>query len=210
MRDIKNNGKGIFVDNTVNNYFNPKNCCAHNSTPIKKKETTLGEILKKSIVQCLVSVLATLISFVVSRFYKVIAKNPSKTLFLITKLLFIILIITSVMLIICFLGDCINVLLLRKNGQFVTMMSRKEMINSLFTSSQSTEGAPVQSEQIVGKAYKNIDGKIYEIISKPCPFCETPPIGTMYLRRKKNSKSYTWVCNEQPAHCIDFDYKKKF
>lgn len=213
MRDVINHGTGTFIDRSKRYYYNasPKPY-KHKPTPVKKEETTLKKILKKSAIQCFSGMLSPLISGIIAFLYKNFSKNPKETLVIVMYTLFVIFIIIGAILLYCFFSDLINVLQLKKEGQFVEMRSRIGMINAVFACIQSlfSKAAPALSEHIVGKVYKNIDGKIYEIISKPCPICETPPIGTMYLSRKKNSKKYTWICSEQSSHRQDFDYKKKF
>lgn len=66
-----------------------------------------------------------------------------------------------------------------------------------------------KEERSLGNTYKNIDGKIYLIKYKECPFCETEPIGKMYLKKNITANQDFWQCSLHLKHQKDFDYKKK-
>lgn len=213
MRDVKSRDSSIIIDNSRNYIYNNSSThYAHAQTEVKKKETTIKEILKKSAIQCLSSIIATLVSGVIAFFTKKGGYTYNDTPMIIICVLLAIALISSVIMAIGFLSDLFKCFSLKKVGKFVEMRSRSGMLNSFiyFVQSLFSKGDPALTKHIVGKVYKNIDGKIYEIISKPCPFCETQPIGTMYLTYKNNSQKYVWVCNEQPTHHEKFDFKKNF
>ena len=86
--------------------------------------------------------------------------------------------------------------------------SKKGLLSLVMNAFKDNEAQPLKRS--VGKIYKNIDGNIYRIKSKKCPFCKTAPIGNMNLIRNIANREYIWVCSEQPSHLIPFDYKENF
>lgn len=105
--------------------------------------------------------------------------------------------------------DVLNILPLLTKGAFVELESKSEWIDKFLRIFQKSEYSIPKDIRTTGKCYKNIDGEIYKIKGKRCPYCETPPIGKMFLNYSNYSKIYFWECSQNQAHIVEFDYKKK-
>lgn len=126
---------------------------------------------------------------------------------LVLGLLYVMGILGTVVFWLTFVIDLIYVAKLMKKGQFIECYSKRELLAIMWSS--FSNNIDKKSERVVGKTYKNIEGKIYRIKYKLCPFCESEPIGKMYLKKDIVNMKYIWRCPEHPAHMLEFDYKKK-
>ena len=105
--------------------------------------------------------------------------------------------------------DVINILPLLTKGAFVELESKSEWIDKFLRIFQKSEYSIPKDIRTTGTCYKNVDGEIYKIKGKRCPYCETPPIGKMFLNYSNYSKIYFWECSQNQAHIVEFDYKKE-
>lgn len=105
--------------------------------------------------------------------------------------------------------DAVKILSLSKVGSFVELEAKIEWTYKLMRFLRTNGETNQEESRTTGKCYKNIDGKIYKIKRKKCPFCETEPIGNMYLEYSNRKKTYYWKCSQNQAHRVVFDYKKK-
>lgn len=113
-----------------------------------------------------------------------------------------------VFLLIC-IYDMLNILPLLGKGSFVELESKSEWIDKILDFFSNSEYRMPKDIRTTGKCYKNIDGELYKIKGKRCPFCETEPIGKMFLYYSNSLKTYFWECSQNQAHRVEFDYKKK-
>lgn len=176
-------------------------------TIIEKEKTSFKEILKDKLHEAVVASALLVIAAIIN-------KAPLKGLFDTTiksgiEIVLIIIMIVSfalgiVLLIIC-VYDIYHILSLLSEGSFVELESKSEWLGQL----RNSENTIPKDVRTTGKCYKNIEGIIYKIKGKRCPYCETQPIGKMFLKYSNYSKIYFWECSQNQAHMVEFDYKKK-
>ena len=179
-------------------------------TIIEKEKTSLKAIFREKAYESIIGIVLFMFATIL---YKIQLKGMMSALELEIKCLAIIVMIGSalfgiVLLVVCVL-DVINVLSLSRVGTFVELESKWKWlgeIGGIFSNSESSEPKDVRS---TGKCYKNIDGQIYRIKGKKCPYCETQPIGKMILNYSNCENRYFWKCTQNQAHVMEFDYKKK-
>ena len=115
---------------------------------------------------------------------------------------------------VCLLCRCIfdstKLLKLLENGNFVELESNEEWVDKVYKIIHSSENLNSKDIRNTGKCYINIEGEVYKIKGKECPYCETQPIGNMHLIYSNFQKRYFWECSQNPSHMVEFDYKKKF
>ena len=98
---------------------------------------------------------------------------------------------------------------LMTKGAFVELESKIEWLDKFLAFFQKSDELVQKDIRTTGKCYKNIDGVIYRIKGKKCPYCETQQIGEMFLNYSNYKKMYFWECNQNQSHVVEFDYKKK-
>lgn len=207
MRDINGNNNGTIYDESTTIILNGGE--TYKDTAIEKEKISIKKILIEKIIEAILGGLLALITSVLGKF---LSSSGSTNLQLnIHLILFGILIICAVgafVLLMAFVIDIVHILQLTRKGKFVEFESKKDMVNTVINSFRTSDvKAKIRN---VGKVYKNVDGNIFRITSKKCPFCKSEPIGKMHLIRDIANSEYVWVCSEQASHRIPFDYKGNF
>lgn len=207
MRDINGNNNGAIYDESTTIILNGRE--TYKDTTIEKEETTIKKILKEKIIEAIFGGLLALITSILGKF---LSSSESATLQLNTHLILLgILLICAVgalVLLSAFVIDIVHIFQLTKKGKFVEFESKKDIVNTVINLSETNDAkTKIRS---VGRVYKNINGNIFRINSKKCPFCKSEPIGKMYLIRDITNNEYVWVCSEQESHKVPFDYKENF
>ena len=179
-------------------------------TIIEKERTSVNEILKSKAYECVVACILFVVALIL---YNVLTKEMLDKIQSNIKifLLFIIVIFFIIgigLLLIC-AYDIINILHLRKKGAFVELESKIEWMSKCCVLFQKSDELVQKDIRTTGRCYKNIDGVIYRIKGKKCPYCETQPIGEMFLNYSNYKKMYFWECNQNQSHVVAFDYKKE-
>ncbi len=179
-------------------------------TIIEKKKTSFNEILRskayEGIVACILVAVALILYNVLTK--GMLDKIQSNIKIFLLFIIVIFFIIGIGLLLIC-AYDIINILLLRKNGAFVELESKIEWMSKCCVLFQKSDELVQKDIRTTGRCYKNIDGVIYRIKGKKCPYCETQPIGEMFLYYSNDKKEYFWKCNQNQSHVVEFDYKKE-
>lgn len=208
MRDINGDNKGIIFDEstTIIWKYGEGN---YKDTLIEKDEISIKKIFTEKIIE---AILGGLLAFIASALGKFLSSSKSTTLQLNMHLILLgILLICTVggfVLLMAFIIDIVHILQLKRKGKFVEFESKKDMINTVINAFKTNDIKSMTRS--VGKVYKNVDGNIFRITSKQCPFCKSEPIGKMHLFRDVANSEYVWVCSEQASHSILFDYKQNF
>lgn len=197
MRDIKGNNNGVIIDKSQTIIFQNKS--EYRDSRIEKEETTFGKIVIEKIVEVIIGFIFTGLATIMNKLSGLLDGSTKFALI-------IILFILGIGMILAFLIDAISLLKFLYKGDFVELISRRELIIGILKNPYDDSGKDVRR---TGKCYKRIEGKIYKIKGKKCPICETEPIGNMYLRYSRYSHEYFWECSQNQAHRIKFDYKKK-
>lgn len=179
-------------------------------TIIEKERTSVNEILKSKAYECVVACILFVVALIL---YNVLTKEMLDKIQSNIKifLLFIIVIFFIIgigLLLIC-AYDIINILHLRKKGAFVELESKIEWMSKCCVLFQKSDELVQKDIRTTGRCYKNIDGVIYRIKGKKCQYCETQPIGEMFLYYSNDKKEYFWKCNQNQSHVVAFDYKKE-
>lgn len=179
-------------------------------TIIEKEKTSFKEILRSKAYEAvagggLFAVAAILYKAQSKRLFEKMESNVTIFLLVIMSVFFI---LGIGLLIIC-VYDIANILPLLTKGAFVELESKSEWIDNVFRFFQKSQDLIPKDIRTTGKCYKNIDGVIYRIKGKRCPYCETKPIGKMFLNYSNYEKKYFWECSQNQAHVVEFDYKKK-
>ncbi|MEI3388735.1 hypothetical protein [Simiaoa sunii] len=179
-------------------------------TIIEKERTSVKEILKskayEGIVACVLFAVASILYNVLTKEMLEKIQSSTKIFLLFTMAIFFVFGIG--LLIIC-VYDIINMLPLMTKGAFVELESKIEWLDKFLAFFQKSDELVQKDIRTTGKCYKNIDGVIYRIKGKKCPYCETQPIGEMFLNYSNYKKMYFWECNQNQSHVVEFDYKKK-
>lgn len=199
MRDLNGNNYGSITDNstTIISKIEGEQI---NHTPIEKEETSIKKLLFQKFIDVFWGAIFSFIAFIC----KHLSVKGSEFKNIILIVIFICCIACAIICFLCFILNLLKIIQLQQKGRFVEFESKEKFVWSL----QKPENKSVIRN--TGKVYKNIDGTIYSIKSKKCPFCESEPIGRMKLNYDSHNYKYLWVCSEQPSHAIEFDYKKKF
>lgn len=207
MRDINGNNNCTIYDKSTTIILNGRE--NYKDTDIEKEKISIKKILIEKIIEAILGGLFALIAYVLRKFLSSIGSTNLKlNIHLILVGILIICAVGAVVLIMAFLIDIVHIFQLTRKGKFVEFESKKDMLNIAINSFMTSDvKAKIRN---VGKFYKNIDGKIFRITSKKCPFCKSEPIGKMRLIRDIINSEYVWVCYEQESHRIQFDYKGKF
>lgn len=179
-------------------------------TIIEKEKTSFKEILKDKFNEAVVGSVLFIIAAIL---YKAQLNGLFDAIESNVKIFLIVIMIAFFflgigLLVIC-VRDILNILPLLTKGAFVELESKSEWIDKFFGSFQKSEYSIPKDIRTTGTCYKNVDGEIYKIKGKKCPYCETPPIGKMFLNYSNYSKRYFWECSQNQAHIAEFDYKKK-
>ena len=179
-------------------------------TIIEKERTSVNEILKskayEGVVACILFAVASILYNVLTK--EMLDKIQSNIKIFLLIIMGIFFILGIGLLLIC-AYDIINILPLRKKGAFVELESKIEWMNKFCALFQKSDELVQKDIRTTGRCYKNIDGVIYRIKGKKCPYCETQPIGEMFLNYSNYKKMYFWECNQNQSHVVEFDYKKK-
>lgn len=179
-------------------------------TVIEKEKTSFKEIL---IGKAYEAVVGSVLLVVASILYKAQLKGlfdtieSNVTIFLIV--IMIAFFILGIGLLLICVYDVANILPLLTKGAFVELESKSEWLDKFFRFFQNSEYSIPKDIRTTGKCYKNVEGVLYKIKGKRCPYCETQPIGKMFLNYSNYSKMYFWECSQNQAHVVKFDYKKK-
>lgn len=179
-------------------------------TIIEKEKTSFNEILRSKAYEAVAGGALFAVALII---YNVQTKgllekmenNAKIVLFVIMSISFI---LGIGVWIIC-VCDITKMLSLLKKGAFVELESKIEWLDKFFGFFQNSDDLVQKDIRTTGKCYKNIDGVIYRIKGKRCPYCETQPIGEMFLNYSNYEKRYFWECSQNQSHVVDFDYKKK-
>lgn len=199
MRDLNGNNYGSITDNSTTIISNSE-VEQTNDTPIEKEETSIKNLFFKKFIDVFWGAIFSLIAFICQHIN--IKENVFKNIILLV--IFVCCIVFAIICFLCFIVNLFNIIQLRKKGKFIEFESKEKFVWSL---QKSENKSAIRN---TGEVYKNIDGTIYSIKSKKCPFCESEPIGQMKLNFNSQNRKYLWICSEQPSHEIEFDYKKKF
>lgn len=211
MGDAKN----IQIQQGCENSLQQKNASdKHNDffiedTLIEKEKTSINDIIRGKVFEAIIGT----ILITVARGINILMKMD-----MISSLSLSIRIVMVFLMIACGIGaivyglavlfDLINIVRLMQKGKFVEFIPKRVILGTIL--SIFRDETDINGERCVGKTYKNIDGDIYKIKYKMCPFCQTEPIGKMYLVKQINIPQYKWICSEQSSHIMEFDYKKEF
>lgn len=207
MRDINGNNNGTIYDESTTIVLNGGE--TYKDTAVEKEKISIKKILIEKIIEVIIG---GLLAFITSLLGKYLSSNGSTTLQLNMHLVLIgLLLVCAVgafVLLMSFVIDIVHIIQLTKKGKFVELESKIHMVNTVINTfkTNDTKSRP----RSVGKVYKNIDGYIFQINSKKCPFCKSKPIGNMHLIRDVVNSEYVWVCSEQASHMLPFDYKDNF
>lgn len=206
MRDINGNINGNVYDKSTTIILNGKN---YKDYPIEKENISIKKILAEQIIE---AILGVILAFITTALGKFLSSNKSTNLhsymLLILLAFLLIFAIVAFVLLMGFVFNIVHIMQLTRKGKFVEFESKKDMINKVINTFRSNG---VKSRiRSVGKVYKNIDGNIFRVKSKKCPFCKSEPIGKMHLIRDIDCGRYIWVCSEQTSHITLFDYKQNF
>lgn len=173
-----------------------------------KQETTIKDILKEKLIEVILSAILGGISYL---FKIAIDKNFFKSQSNIV-LIVLIIVFAAAALIVMYsaLSDLLTSIGLTRKGSFREFQSKDEALKGVMRTifSNSENNGLINEYRDVGKIYKNVDGKIYNYKGCKCPFCETEPIGRMYIKYNNIKRTYELLCNEQSSHVLEFDYKK--
>lgn len=176
---------------------------------IEKEKTSLKLIFKRELRDLIIGIILILAAMLVKKSMEFKGENYIHTVIYIGSFyIYVLLFVIAIAIIISFCSDLIYMIELRKNGRFVEFMSKKHCINLVFNIFREKENNDIIRP--AGKCFKNDNGEIYQIKSMLCPYCESKPIGKMYLVKNTKEKKYIWRCLENPSHEIEFDYKQKF
>lgn len=178
-------------------------------TLIEKEKTSINDIIRGKIFEAIIGMILITVAWGINNLMK---------MDMISSLSFGIRIAMLFLMIACGIGaivnglavlfDLINIVRLMQKGKFVEFVSKRVILGTIL--SVFRDETDIYGERCVGKTYKNIGGDIYKIKYKICPFCQTEPIGKMYLVKQINNPQYMWICSEQSSHIMEFDYKKEF
>lgn len=207
MRDINGNNNGTIYDKSTTIILNGRE--NDKDTDIEKEKISIKKIIIEKIIEAILGGLLALIAYVLRKFLSSIGNtNLQLNIHLLLVGILIICAVGAFVLIMAFLVDIVHIFQLTRKGKFVEFESKKDMLNIAINSFMTSDvKAKIRN---VGKVYKNIDGNIFRITSKKCPFCKSEPIGKMRLIRDIINSEYVWVCSEQESHRIPFDYKGNF
>lgn len=179
-------------------------------TIVEKEKTSFKEIMREKLYDVIVG---GVFLGVVAILYMCQLKGLFDTLEISVSLVLLFIMPISFVFGIAFFLICIydiaNILPLLGKGSFVELESKSEWIDKIFELFRNSENRMQKEIRTTGKCYKNIDGELYKIKGKMCPFCETEPIGKMILYYSNPLKTYFWECSQNQAHQVEFDYKKK-
>lgn len=208
MRDLRGDNNGIIIDKSTN--ITVTNEIEYEYTEIQKEETTLMNIIKEKVIEAIIGAVLTGIATIIkncqsSGIFDSLENGIALTLIGIMIVFFVF----GIGIFLIAIYDGIKILTLSRAGSYAEMESKFEWLRKLGESFQKSENTVQKEERETGVFYKNLDGKIYRIISKKCPICETEPIGNMYLIYSNKFNKYFWKCSENQAHKVEFDYKKK-
>lgn len=206
MRDINGNINGTVYDKSTTIILGGEN---YKDSHIEKEKISIKKIMIDKIIE---AILGGILAFITTSLGNFLSSSKSTNLhsymFLILLVILFICAIGAFVLLVGFVFDIVHIMQLTRNGKFVEFESKKDMVNKVINTSRSNK---VKSRlRSVGKVYKNIDGNIFRVKSKKCPFCESEPIGKMHLIRDVDCGEYIWVCSEQTSHITTFDYKHNF
>lgn len=180
-------------------------------TKVEKEKISIKEIFKEKVFEVIVGAILAMVAWGVNILMKTdMVSSTSLGMRLVILFLMAACGIGAIVYGLAFLFDLINIVRVMQSGKFVEFASKREILGtilSMFSNDTDVTGA---GERCVGETYKNIEGDIYKIGYKICPFCETKPIGKMHLIKDMSSRKYKWVCSEQSSHIMEFDYKKEF
>lgn len=179
-------------------------------TIIEKEKTSFKEILKDKFNEAVVGSVLFIIAAIL---YKALFNGLFDAIESNVKIFLIVIMIAFFflglgLLVIC-VRDILNILPLFIEGSFVELESKSEWLDKFGEFFRNSEYTMPKDVRATGKCYKNVGGEIYKIKGKICPYCETQPIGKMFLNYSNYSKIYFWECSQNQAHRIEFDYKKK-
>lgn len=179
-------------------------------TIIEKEKNSFKEILRDKLYEAVVGSILFVIAVIL---YKAKLKGVFDTIDGNVTIFLIVIMITFFilgigLLLIC-VHDVANILPLLTKGAFVELESKSEWLDKFFEFFKNSEYSIPKDIRTTGKCYKNVDGVLYKIKGKRCPYCETQPIGKMFLNYSNYSKMYFWECSQNQAHVVEFDYKKK-
>lgn len=208
MRDIKGDNNGIIIDKSTTIVVENERKCKY--TEIQKEETSLMDIVKEKMIEAIIGAVLTGIATVIKNCQSSgIIDSWENGIVLFLLGLMIVFFIFGVGMLVIAIFDVIKILTLSHTGSYIEMESKFEWLRKFMEIFQRPENIIQKEERDTGKFYKNIDGKIYRIISKKCPICETEPIGKMYLIYSNSLNKYFWKCTQNHSHKVEFDYKKK-
>ncbi|HEX2945468.1 MAG TPA: hypothetical protein VHT96_05905 [Clostridia bacterium] len=207
MRDINGNNNGTIYDESTTIVLNGGE--TYKDTTIAKEKISIKKILIEKVIE---AIIGGFLAFITSLLGKYLSSNGSTTLQLNMHIVLIGLLLVcavgAIVLLVSFAIDIIHIIQLTKKGKFVEFESKIHMVSTAVNTFKTNDTK--SRTRSVGKVYKNIDGQIFKINSKKCPFCRSTPIGNMHLIRDVANSEYVWVCSEQVSHMLPFDYKDNF
>lgn len=179
-------------------------------TIIEKEKTSFKEIFKGKLYEAVVGII---LFFIARILYKAQLNGffdtaESSIMIFLMLIMFAFFILGIGMLLIC-AYDIANILPLLRKGSFAELESKSEWLDKFFELFHNSENVIPKDVRGAGKCYKNIEGVLYKIKGKKCPYCETEPIGKMILKYSNFSKIYFWECSQNQSHRVEFDYKKR-
>lgn len=216
MRDIeiKGDNNAPIIDlrgATIGGATQPKSITREVPVKFIKNETTLKDIFKEKLIEYVIGVVLGGITYGV----KVALDTKNFDIGFKIFLLFAMFMIGAFTFVMFYSAtiDILKATSLRKKGKFIEFQSKRNAMGTIINEVEKMVGNNANGETLenfrsVGKVYKNIDGIIYKIEGCKCPFCESEPIGNMNFVYNKYQNRYELICNEQPMHRLDFDFKK--
>ena len=219
MRDIKGQNIGQCNDNsTINNgigqyndyrtIYNDNRKEEHfDNTQIEKLEDK--NFIKKKVIEGIIGLISSAISVILDDYRKTEAYQLlSSNIMNIVDASLVIFVVIAIVLLLPIIFNFESISLIVKEGGFAQFTSPGSFLSNFLNLASKNLKDEESNERIAGKCYKNVNGKIYRIIGKKCPLCQSKPIGDMILKYSTSSKEYFWECLEQPSHRIECDYKK--
>ena len=179
------------------------------TTVVEREKTSIVKIFKKKGYEAIFGGIFVLIAIIIYNInYKssvnVMSNNAKIYLIAVMGILFI----CGVCLLLICLYDAFDILRLLRKGSFVELQSKVEWLYKFLEAIRNSESSDPKDIRGTGKCYMNIEGEIYQIKGKKCPYCEMKPIGNMYMLYSNFRKVYFWECSQNQSHRVEFDYKK--
>lgn len=192
------------------------------SSLIEKKEISHSKLLLDRIIDFIISIIASIVATIlikylplfsngfIGMFNYIFDETAGKfhmLWFILQLFLPILLYVFAFSFFISFIFNGIRQTKLKNEGSFFSKINISYIIYFIISFITSTNDKGIER---IKHAYINKNGILYEIKYQICPFCQTKPIGKMFLYNNKEKNTFYWMCNRQPKHVLDFDYTENF